>query len=157
MNYYLKASDYTTTTLENEDKEVLFQLKHSHAISRKTIVQLPNTRYELEHANFWGSRYKIIKDGKHIGKVVRNWKGEMLIHLKDRDHQPLQFKIKYKGLFNFQSEVWVNGKYHLMTLFPEKSTFKNYYRLTVYDIAFNPFPIDELMAIIAYIVWNKGF
>ncbi|MFK7979755.1 MAG: hypothetical protein AB8G86_07215 [Saprospiraceae bacterium] len=157
MTYYLKASNYQTTTLEKEDKEIIFQLKHSHLTSRKAIAELPDTRYEMEHANFWGSHYNIVKDGSRIGEVTKNWKGEILIHLKDRDYQPIQFKIKYKGVLNFQFEVWVNEKYHLMTLSPKKDSAKTYYRLTVHDIAYNPFPIKELMAIVAYVVWNKGF
>ncbi len=157
MNYYLRASNYKTTTLEKEDKEVIFQLKHSGLTNRKTIAQLPNTRYEMEHANFWGSRYNIIKDGSRIGEVTKNWKGEMLLHLKDRDYQPIQFKIKSKGVLNFQFQVWVNEAYHWMTLYPEKDSPKTYYRLTVHEIAYAPFPLHELMVIIAYVVWNKGF
>lgn len=157
MNYYLKASNYQTTTLEKEDKEVVFQLKHSRLTGRKAIVALPSARYEMEHANLWGSRYNIVKNDSRIGEVTRNWKGDIFIHLKDKDHQPIQFKMKYKGFLNFQFDVWVNEKYHLMTAYPEKDSSKTYYRLTVYDIAYNPFPITELMAIIAYVVWNKGF
>jgi len=157
MVYYLKVSNYKTTTIQKEDKEVVFQLKHNGLINRKAIAQLANTRYEMDHANFWGSRYNIVKDGSYIGEVTRNWKGEMLIHLKDKDHQPLQFKMKYKSFFNFQFEVWVNEKYHLMTLYPKHNSIKNYYRMEVHDIAYAPFPINELMAIIAYVLWNKGF
>ena len=135
MDYYVRAKNYNTTILEKGDKEVLFQLKHSRLTGRKAIAQLANTRYEMEHANFWGSRYNIVKDGSHIGEVTKNWKGEMLIHLKDKDYQPIQFKMKYKGIFNFQFDVWVNEKYHLMTLYPEKDSSKTYYRLTVHDIS----------------------
>jgi len=116
--------------------EVVFQLKHNGLIGRKAIAQLPTTLYEMEHANFWGSRYNIIKDGSHIGAVSRNWSGERLIHLKDKDHQPIQFKLKQQSFFNSP---------------------KTHYRIKVYEIAYAPFPINELMAIIAYILWNKGF
>ena len=111
----------------------------------------------MEHANFWGSHYNIIKDGSRIGEVTKNWKGERLIHLKDKDYQPIQFQMKYKGFLTFQFEVWVNEKYHLMTLIPKKDSVKTYYQIIVHDIAYNPFPINELMVIIAYVVWNKGF
>jgi len=157
MEYYLRVSNYKTTTIENGDKEVIFQLKHSGLSSRKAIAQLPNARYEMEHGNFWGSRYTIIKDDSRIGEVTRNWKGEMIIHLKDKDYQSIQFKLKYKSFFKFPLEVWINEAYHLMTLYPEKNSFKTHYHAVVHEVAYAPFPVDELMAIIAYGVWNKGF
>jgi len=157
MNYYLRPSNYKTTTVENGNKEVLFQLKHSGLTDRKAITQLPNTHYEMEHANFWGSRYNIVKDGNHIGEATRKGRGERLIHLKDKDYQQIQFKLQQKNFFNFQFEVWVNEKYHLMTLYPENNSSKTHYRMEVHDIAYAPFPIIELIAIIAYILWNKGF
>jgi len=110
MDYYLKVSNYTTTTIEKENKEVVFQLKHNGLIGRKAIAQLPTTLYEMEHANFWGSRYNIIKDGSHIGAVSRNWSGERLIHLKDKDHQPIQFKLKQQSflIFNLTFGLMIN-------------------------------------------------
>ena len=150
MNYYVRAKNYKTTIVEKGNQEVLFQLNHLGWTGCKATAQLPNTQYLMEHANFWGTRYKIVKDSKRIGELRTNWKGEILFHLKDKDYQPIKFKMKYKGFFNFCFEVWVNETHHLMTLYPESNWFKTNYRAVVHDIAYDPFPMDELMAIIAY-------
>lgn len=160
MSYYLRARNHKTTTVEKGNKEILFDLNRSGLTGCKATAQLPNTHYEMEHANFWGTRSKIIKDGNQIGYLKINWKGEILFTLKDKDYQLIQFKMKYKGFFNFQFEVWVNEKYHLMTLYPESNWFKTNYRTVVHEVGYDPFPIDELMAIIAYGVrvfkYNQG-
>ncbi len=149
MNYYLRAENYKTTIIE-KGNEVLGQLAMIGWTGCKGIVELTDTEYEIAHANFWGTRYEILKDGRNIGEMTTNWKGEILINLTDRDHQPVQFKMKYRGFFNFRFEVWVNQQFHLLTLHPESNWFKTHYRVEVHNSNYSPFPIKELMAIIAY-------
>jgi len=149
MNYYLRAENYRTTIIEKGD-ELLGQLALIGWTGYKSMVTLPHTTYKIEHANFWGTRYEIEKDGIKIGGIRTNWKGEILINLTDSDHQPVQFKMKYRGFFNFRFEVWVNEKHHLLTLHPERNWFKTNYRVDVHDSNYSPFPITDLMAIIAY-------
>jgi len=149
MNYYLRAENYKTTIIE-KGNEVLGRLGLIGWVGFKGRITLPDTTYKIEHANFWGTRYKIEKDGKKIGEMRTNWKGAVLIKLTDSDHQPVQFKMKHRGFFNFRFEVWVNEKFHLLTLHPETNWFKTNYRVEVHDSNYSPFPITELMAIIAY-------
>ena len=58
--------------------------------------------------------------------------------------------MKNRGFFNFRFEVWVNEKYHLLTLHPEGYWFRTHYRVVIHDSNYSPFPITDLMAIITY-------
>jgi hypothetical protein len=60
---------------------------------------LTDDKYEIKASNAWQSKFDIFKNGIDIGDIDYNWKGEIIIRLKNYDSMTKHFILKCTNIF----------------------------------------------------------
>ena len=149
MTYFLRFIDNKNMVIELGNK-VLTKLTYSSRFSSKAYIKFADYAYIFNGENNLDNQIKIHKNGIKIGTINGNRRGDVFLDIQEAFKKPMHLVMAYKGVFKPKKEVFLNG-HHILTLNSKYTLTKSNY-----EVAFHvstekiPYPIEELLGILAY-------
>lgn len=100
-------------------RKVLATLKYENWFSSKASAEIEGSNLKIQPNNIWFSRFIIYRNEVEIGDLVFNWKGEMIVSIKDLNNKKHQYLIKAKGVWKLRFEVIDGRENQLCVLSPK--------------------------------------
>ena len=149
MTYFLRSLDYKNIAIEY-GKEVLSKLTFKGWTCSNARIHFPDVDYTFEKSNFWGTEYTIFRNGLPFGQVTVNWKGHILINLREEYKKPINLVLKYRGFWEGRMEVFLNEQ-PILNMHSKSDWTKAHYDIELLEEeAIIPYPMEELLGILAY-------
>lgn len=118
MNYsaFVKKKGYEIKTEKNS--EPICKINFENIYSSTASFEYNDNKYSIKANNIWQTKFDIFKSNSDIGDIDYNWKGEIIIRLKNKDEITKHFILKNKSIFNFKFELRDFLTNHLWTITP---------------------------------------
>ena len=131
-----KGRDY----ILKEQASTLGLLKFPKWYSQNAIIELDKRQIEIKKNSMWSNSFQILERNAPIGCIKSNWKGILIIELKDQNRRLKTFRFKSKGVFKMNFQLFDERQKHLLTFHQTRSwkKMKSDYQIELIE------PLQEL-------------
>jgi len=173
MSYYLKNLHNSGLIIQKNNKDLVgINDKKSIIIGSNVEFSLKGKNYSIESDNFWGSRFRIVRDNNRVGTI--NFRGNTAIELIGKNDEIFLLKLKYvlpkrkkntgrnMDMRNKRFDIYLKDKIRLLSFLPAPkkkslsawltSSYWIDYKIKIYPSKFSLFPMDDLVTIIGYTI-----
>ena len=118
MNYigFVKKKGFEIKAEKNS--EPICKINFESIFSSTAFFEFKGSKYSIKANNIWQTKFDILKSNSDIGDIDYNWKGEIIIRLKNKDEITKHFILKNKTIFNYKFELRDFLTNHLWTITP---------------------------------------
>ncbi len=119
MQYKVTTKTKSFKVSELDSKNDICIVNYESIWNSNASFNLGNSAYDIKSANSWQSKFDIFKDGKDIGDIDYNWKGDIIIRLKNEGNMTKHFVLKCSNMFSmvFQLKDFLTN--HLWSIKPQ--------------------------------------
>lgn len=131
MNYKVLIKKMSFEIFTESELNCICKIDYKSYFSIDAVFKLNASNYLIKSNNIWQTKFDIFKDNKDIGDIDPNWKGEIIIRLKNNETITKHFILKAKGMFQIAYELRDFLTNHLWTIKPVMSKFRlNHFIIT---------------------------
>lgn len=94
----------------------VLELKYPRWFSTKAVTRYRGREIRIEPKGFWGSSFVILKNGREIGDITFNWKGQVNLRIEDTESIEHRFMMKAKGTFKLRFELYDDTDHLVLTM-----------------------------------------
>jgi hypothetical protein len=92
--YIVKYKSRKFALAETASKAIITEVVYKSMFSSKVHFNIGENEYEINPNNIWETKFDLLKNGVDIGDIVYNWKGEVVLKLKNRIAMTKYFLLK---------------------------------------------------------------
>lgn len=90
--------------IEGKD-QLICRLEYGSIWNADSEFTYNGNTYFIKANNIWMSKFDILKDERDVGDIDYNWRGEIIIRLKNIESFTKHFVLKRKSIFKFDFEL----------------------------------------------------
>jgi hypothetical protein len=125
------------------DNNDLLELEYKNWFSSIANTNLDNTEIEIRPKNFWNSSFDIFHNGKDVGNIIFNWRGDAVITINNEKYlfKAIEWNSKFELLNDKEDKIvlikpnykWEKKKYdYELEIVTENFDFSRLVELLIY-------------------------
>jgi len=131
------------------DNNDLLELEYKNWFSSIANTNLDNIEIEIRPKNFWNTSFEIFHDGKDIGDIIFNWRGDAVITVNNE-------KYLFKALeWNSKFELLNENENRIVLIIPNYRWEKNKYDYEI-EIVSENFDFSRLVELLIYVGFSAN-
>lgn len=120
MKYHIHStSPKGNFALDDEEHHELFKLKYENWFSSKANAQTSEHQYIIKSRNIWWTKFDVFREGRDIGDLSFNWKGNVVIRLLDKRNMQRVFILRGKGIWGAMVQLVDENSKQIFSLKPD--------------------------------------
>lgn len=105
MVYQIIKKKNVYDLIKEEDKSVVTSLTYISALNTEAKFTLGEDYYHIKAYNAWQTRFDVFKNNRDIGDIDYNWKGQIILRLKNEDDLTKHFIVRIKNFWTSTYEI----------------------------------------------------
>lgn len=99
MQYKITTKSKSFHIDDIETGKELVKVSYESIWNSNAKFKLDGAAYDIKASNAWQTKFDIFRNEIDIGDIDYNWKGEIIIRLKNNDSMTKHFILKYNNMF----------------------------------------------------------
>lgn len=130
MAYVIELKNKKYELKDIVSKKIITTLEYENLMSSEAKFEIDGEYYKIKAHNIWQSKFDVFKNNKDIGDIDYNWKGEIILRLKNNDELTKHFLFKleslWKSIYSIQDYL-TNHLYRLEPIYNWKKFKYDFY------------------------------
>lgn len=101
MDFQLtSASNSGDFIVVNQQQQTLTEIQYENWFSSTATAIIEGRLITIKARNIWWSNFDFFVDGKDLGDITFNWKGQIIVKIMTVDGSSRSYRLNYKGFWN---------------------------------------------------------
>ena len=118
MPYKIEYKNKKYELVDVVSKKVITEVEYESLMSYDVKFEIDGDFYKIKAHNMWQTKFDVFKNNKDIGDIDSNWKGEIILRLKNNDDLTKHFQFKLESVWKFIYSIHDYLTNHLYRLEP---------------------------------------